>query len=243
MIGGNLSTNAGGSNVLRYGNARDLCRGLEVVLADGRVMNLMSELRKDNTGLNLKQMFIGAEGTLEIITAAVVRLKKDQRNTTTPPASEWQPWCRELVPGHYAVAEDSLPTERAWFLAQGKQPKVLLKSETSPRALLYNCTKRVEGCTGTVYLHSFPEHSSDIAEWVGRLDCGLVYRGEGLPNMALKVLHRLVKRGRERDWLSGEQKAELLEQFDHKCALCGARGLLEFDHIARHSEGYGEQRM
>ena len=74
MIGGNLSTNAGGSNVLRYGNTRDLCLGLEVVLADGRVMNLMSELRKDNTGLNLKQMFIGAEGTLGIITAAVVRL-------------------------------------------------------------------------------------------------------------------------------------------------------------------------
>ena len=58
MIGGNLSTNAGGSNVLRYGNTRDLCLGLEVVLADGRVMNLMSELRKDNTGLNLKHMFI-----------------------------------------------------------------------------------------------------------------------------------------------------------------------------------------
>jgi FAD/FMN-containing dehydrogenase len=74
MIGGNLSTNAGGSNVLRYGNTRDLCLGLEVVLADGQVMNLMSELRKDNTGLNLKHLFIGAEGTLGIITAAVLRL-------------------------------------------------------------------------------------------------------------------------------------------------------------------------
>jgi FAD/FMN-containing dehydrogenase len=74
MIGGNLSTNAGGSNVLRYGNTRDLCLGVEVVLADGRVMNLMSELRKDNTGLNLKHIIIGAEGTLGIITAAVLRL-------------------------------------------------------------------------------------------------------------------------------------------------------------------------
>jgi len=74
MIGGNLSTNAGGSNVVRYGNTRDLCLGLEVVLADGQVMNLMSELRKDNTGLNLKHLFIGAEGTLGIITAAVLRL-------------------------------------------------------------------------------------------------------------------------------------------------------------------------
>ena len=74
MIGGGLSTNAGGSNVLRYGNTRDLCLGIEVVLADGRVMNLMSELRKDNTGLNLKNIFIGAEGTLGIITATVLRL-------------------------------------------------------------------------------------------------------------------------------------------------------------------------
>ncbi|MCY1126352.1 FAD-binding oxidoreductase [Frigidibacter sp. RF13] len=74
MIGGVLSTNAGGSNVLRYGSTRALCLGLEVVLADGRVMNLMSELHKDNTGYDLKQLFIGAEGTLGIITAAVMKL-------------------------------------------------------------------------------------------------------------------------------------------------------------------------
>lgn len=74
QIGGNLSTNAGGSNVLRYGNTRDLCLGLEVVLADGRIMNLMSELHKDNTGYDLKNLFIGAEGTLGIITAAVLKL-------------------------------------------------------------------------------------------------------------------------------------------------------------------------
>lgn len=74
MIGGNLSTNAGGSNVLRHGNTRALCLGLEVVLADGRVMDLMSELHKDNSGLDLKDLFIGAEGTLGIITAAVLKL-------------------------------------------------------------------------------------------------------------------------------------------------------------------------
>ena len=73
-IGGTLSTNAGGSNVLRYGSTRALCQGLEVVLADGRVMNLMSELHKDNSGYDLKHLFIGAEGTLGIITAAVMRL-------------------------------------------------------------------------------------------------------------------------------------------------------------------------
>lgn len=74
MIGGALATNAGGSNVLRYGSTRGLCLGLEVVLADGQVMNLMSELHKDNAGYDLKDLFIGSEGTLGIITAAVLRL-------------------------------------------------------------------------------------------------------------------------------------------------------------------------
>jgi FAD/FMN-containing dehydrogenase len=74
MIGGALSTNAGGSNVLRYGSAREQCLGLEVVLADGRVLDLMSELHKDNSGYALRHLFIGAEGTLGIITNAVLKL-------------------------------------------------------------------------------------------------------------------------------------------------------------------------
>ena len=74
MIGGMLSTNAGGSNVLRYGNTRDLCLGLEVVMPDGEIMEIMSELHKDNSGYNLKHLIIGAEGTLGIITAAVMKL-------------------------------------------------------------------------------------------------------------------------------------------------------------------------
>jgi len=73
-IGGNLSTNAGGVQVLRYGNMRELTLGLEVVLADGRVWDGLRGLRKDNTGYDLKQLFIGAEGTLGIITAAVLKL-------------------------------------------------------------------------------------------------------------------------------------------------------------------------
>ena len=74
MIGGVLSTNAGGSNVLRYGSTRALCLGLEVVLPDGRILDLMSELHKNNAGYDLRQLFIGAEGTLGIITAAVMKL-------------------------------------------------------------------------------------------------------------------------------------------------------------------------
>ena len=74
MIGGNLATNAGGTNVLRYGNARDLCLGIEVVTAQGEIWNGMKGLRKDNTGYDLRDLFIGSEGTLGIITAAVMKL-------------------------------------------------------------------------------------------------------------------------------------------------------------------------
>ena len=83
MIGGVLSTNAGGSNVLRYGSTRALCLGLEVVLPDGRILNLMSELHKDNSGYDLKNIFIGAEGTLGIITAAVMKLVPKPRAHAT----------------------------------------------------------------------------------------------------------------------------------------------------------------
>jgi FAD/FMN-containing dehydrogenase len=82
-IGGNLSTNAGGINVLRYGNARDLVLGLEVVLPDGRVWNGLRSLRKDNSGYDLKQLFIGAEGTLGIITAAVLKLYPLPKSSAT----------------------------------------------------------------------------------------------------------------------------------------------------------------
>jgi len=82
-IGGNLSTNAGGLNVIAYGNTRDLCLGLEVVLADGRVWNGLKRLRKDNTGYDLRDLFIGAEGTLGIITAAVMKLVPKPRSRET----------------------------------------------------------------------------------------------------------------------------------------------------------------
>ena len=73
-IGGNLATNAGGTQVLRYGNTRDLCLGLEVVTAQGDIMNTLTCLRKDNTGYDLRDLLIGSEGTLGIITAATMKL-------------------------------------------------------------------------------------------------------------------------------------------------------------------------
>lgn len=103
QIGGNLSTNAGGVNVLRYGNAREQVLGLEVVLPDGRVWNGLRALRKDNSGYDLKQLFLGAEGTLGVITAAVLKLHpKPTANVTA--------WIAVRNPAH---AVESLAQLRA----------------------------------------------------------------------------------------------------------------------------------
>lgn len=82
-VGGVLSTNAGGEQVLRYGNTRELTLGVEVVLADGRVLDNLVGLRKDNTGYDLKQLFIGSEGTLGVVTAATFRLYAQPRSVVT----------------------------------------------------------------------------------------------------------------------------------------------------------------
>ncbi|TFW11310.1 FAD-binding oxidoreductase [Massilia arenosa] len=82
-IGGNLSTNAGGTAVLRYGNTRDLCLGLEVVTAQGEIWSSLRGLRKDNTGYSLRDLFIGAEGTLGVITGAVMKLYPMPRASIT----------------------------------------------------------------------------------------------------------------------------------------------------------------
>ncbi len=89
-IGGNLATNAGGTQVVRYGNARELCLGLEVVTADGEVWSGLSGLRKDNTGYDLRDLFIGSEGTLGVITAATLELYPQPGTVSTALATlEW----------------------------------------------------------------------------------------------------------------------------------------------------------
>ena len=97
QIGGNLATNAGGTAVLSYGNARDLVLGLEVVLANGDILNGLSALRKDNTGYDLKHLFMGSEGTLGIITGAILKLRTPDlwkrhsslRQAPMPPSPCW----------------------------------------------------------------------------------------------------------------------------------------------------------
>ncbi|MBM3569451.1 MAG: FAD-binding oxidoreductase [Alphaproteobacteria bacterium] len=142
MIGGNLSTNAGGSGVLRYGNARDLVLGIEAVLPDGTVWDGLRALRKDNTGYDLKHLFIGAEGTLGVITAAVLKLYPKPRDVQTAfaavrdPAAAVELLARlqglsggavtgfEIVPRlgidmllrHIPGTRDPLPAPHAWYL-------------------------------------------------------------------------------------------------------------------------------
>ena len=105
-IGGNLATNAGGTAVLAYGNARDLVLGLEVVLADGRVFGGLNKLRKDNTGYDLKNLFVGSEGTLGVITAAVLKLMPRPRSIATAIAGVADPTAALALLG---VAQDRGP--------------------------------------------------------------------------------------------------------------------------------------
>ena len=142
MIGGNLSTNAGGVNVLRYGNTRDLVLGLEVVLPDGRIWNGLRGLRKDNTGYDLKHLFVGAEGTLGVITAAVLKLFPRPSASATAWAAVASPEaalelfalmrrqcgdritafelisrpCLELVLAHIPGSRDPLSERHEWYV-------------------------------------------------------------------------------------------------------------------------------
>jgi FAD/FMN-containing dehydrogenase len=111
QVGGNLSTNAGGTAVLRYGMMRDLVLGLEVVLPDGRVMAGLKSLRKDNTGYDLKSLFVGAEGTLGVITAAALKLFPQPLDTATALAGIDSPQqALELLAQLRGAAGDALST-------------------------------------------------------------------------------------------------------------------------------------
>lgn len=109
MIGGNLSTNAGGVQVLRYGNARNLVLGLEVVLADGEIWNGLRALKKDNTGYDLKHLFMGAEGTLGIITKAVLKLWPAPKDVCTAWLAIRDPSAAiELLSEAHAASDDNV---------------------------------------------------------------------------------------------------------------------------------------
>jgi FAD/FMN-containing dehydrogenase len=108
-IGGNLSTNAGGVQVLHYGNARNLVLGLEVVRADGEIWDGLRALKKDNTGYDLRDLYLGAEGTLGIITRAVLKLWPKPKDHATSWSAVPSPQAAvELLSGAYAASEDNV---------------------------------------------------------------------------------------------------------------------------------------
>ena len=130
-LGGNLATNAGGTQVLRWGNARDLCLGLEVVTADGQLWSDLDGLRKDHRGLNLRDLFIGSEGTLGVITAAVMKLD-------ALPRSRLAAWVTlpsfESVYALFKLARQHLGPELSGFELMGESVQALLDNLPLPRA-------------------------------------------------------------------------------------------------------------
>jgi hypothetical protein len=169
---------------------------------------------------------------------AVTKMRKVQKASATPLTNTWLPWAQKLEEGHYRVEEEELPEARQWFLAQGRNLQVLMKDSILPRALLYRMTRDRDGATGTVHTHGMPQIWEATQAWCERL--GLEYRGEGLPSMA-QALQALVRRNRERVYLDGPRKAELLELYEFRCAVCGGNpSQLEWDHVARHNESFGE---
>ncbi len=147
QIGGNIATNAGGINVLQYGTARNLVLGLEVVLPDGRIWNGLRALHKDNTGYDLKQLFIGAEGTLGVVTAAVCKLFPLPKQKATAFAA-----LRQL--------EDCVPLLRAARAATGDR---VTSFELIPRMGLDFVLRHMPGCTDPL---------SQPAEWYVLIELG-----------------------------------------------------------------------
>ena len=202
-IGGNVATNAGGVQVLRYGNAREQVLGLEVVLPDGRIWNGLRGLRKDNTGYDLKHAFIGAEGTLGVITAAVLKLYPRARQQATAWVAVASPgaavtllqalreqvgervtafelvsrFCLELVLKHIPNTRDPLPESASWYVL------IELSDESSETPL----TAGLETCLE----HAYEQHwiaNAAIAEsgmhaqamWALRENISEAQRLEGL---------------------------------------------------------------
>ena len=175
---------------------------------------------------------------------AVEKVRREVQSTKTPPFVEWEPWrgVEHLAPGHYRAPEEDIEAIRAQFLETGRHPRVVLKDETSIKSLQYTCCKR-DGVSGVVVVHGVPKDAEAIQRWLECLDLEMPYRGEGLPSVSYKVLLHLLRR-RERVYLTGEQKAQLLEEHDFRCAACGARSSqLEWDHKESFATSLAEQTI
>ena len=138
-------------------------------------------------------------------------LKRTAHESKIPPVDEWEPFCC-IKPGHYWVEQDDTVRNRGDFLQTGRSPRVVLKDIGSVKSLRYTCGKKSGGTEhmGTCVVHALPPNWKEIQAWVNDLDCGLVYRGEGLPSMSYKVLLRLISR-KERIYLTGVEKIQSLK--------------------------------
>jgi len=174
MLGGNLSTNAGGLNVIRYGMARELVLGLEVVLPDGRVLDSLKGLRKDNTGYDVKSLFLGAEGTLGVITAACLKLYPAPRSRATAFVSVRDPSAAvELLSALRAASGDTVSS-----------------FELIPRIGIELTTRHISGVTDPL---------SNPSEWYVLCELSSSRSGESLDTVLEKVLAEAHADGRVLD--------------------------------------------
>ena len=165
-IGGNLSTNAGGINVLRYGNARDLVLGLEVVLPDGRIWNGLRSLRKDNSGYDLKHLFIGAEGTLGIITAAVLKLYPRPQSEATACVAVRDPAAAVALLSHLrATCGDRISAFE--IISRSCLDLVFKHIPDTREPLVHSTTVRPEVSKGEPVHGSIPHREREVKhEWI-----------------------------------------------------------------------------
>ncbi|MFQ5973212.1 MAG: FAD-binding oxidoreductase, partial [Alphaproteobacteria bacterium] len=169
QIGGNISTNAGGTGVLRYGAMRELTLGLEVVLPEGRVWNGLRRLRKDNTGYDLKQVFVGAEGTLGIITAAVLKLFPAPRERHTA----------------FAAVRDPEAAIELLTLARETSADAVAKFELVPRTGLDFALLHIDGTVDP--LTDRYDHYVLVEFWASTHDSGLGQALEAMLSNALEA--------------------------------------------------------
>ena len=170
-----------------------------------------------------------------------VKVRREARESTTPPVKEWEPWCC-AKPGFFWVYEEDIDKVRGEFLAQGRHPKVVLKDASRIKSLRYTFCKRAgdQEHKGVCVVNALPQDWQEIAAWMENLDCGITYKGEGLAGACYKAFVTLIKK-KDRVYLTGTEKNELLEQYGYACALCGAKENLEWDHITALSTSFGEQ--
>ncbi|CAO3431459.1 FAD-binding oxidoreductase [Azospirillum doebereinerae] len=183
QIGGNIATNAGGVQVVRYGNMRNLVAGLEVVLPDGRIWNGLRGLRKDNAGYDMKQIFIGSEGTLGIVTAAVLKLSPLPRATAT------------------ALVAVSSPSDAVDLLTRAK-------GKVGDRIITFELIQRFCIDIARRHVPDVPDPLNDVYPWYVLVELADQDSGERLAGMLEGILEAAMEAGEVLDGVVAASKAQ-----------------------------------